>query len=102
VTLLLGGGSGEGAGEAVGHSTASLGFVLEFSRTLAHAMEHNLPAADSEQVSPEMTTPYFDQLSKLVVEIGGRWVIACLLATAALWVQIQTSLAHQENMKKKK
>ncbi len=35
----------------MGHSTASLGFVLEFSRMLAHAMEHNLPAADSEQVS---------------------------------------------------
>jgi hypothetical protein len=58
VTLFLGGGSGEGAGEVVGHSTASLGFVLEFSRMLAHAMEHNLPAADSEQVSPDMTTTY--------------------------------------------
>jgi hypothetical protein len=58
VTLLLGGGSGEGAGEEVGHGTASLGFVLEFSRMLAHAMEHNLPAAESEQVSPNMTTTY--------------------------------------------
>jgi hypothetical protein len=32
--------------------------VLEFSRMLAHAMEHNLPAADSEQVSKDMTTTY--------------------------------------------
>jgi hypothetical protein len=63
VTLLLGGGSGEGAVEAVGHSTASLGFVLEFSRMLAHAMEHNLSAADSEQVSPYMTTTYIFLIS---------------------------------------